>query len=678
MTQVIMKLKVGSVVLAGLGTAALLPISVHAATVAQQGWWSRLPVAVGTPVGEDQLLVQGAPDDALATAAVRFTLGAEETAEELVLPVAEQQLQPGAVVVACTTSLDWAPTKGGAWADRPVPECDSAVEGVLAANGESWSFAVAPLQAGDELDVVLLPSPNTSMRVVFEGVTSEALRVSGGGSASTSPDLTESGSSSSLAGGGSSASDGISSPASGAGFTVPALPDPAVPSAGAASEIPAAGGSSSVAAPRIPAAPGDLLGDVSDAGRSNGAGVLALMGALVLAFVALRKERTDAVLAPAAALVPAGQALPSSLVGTAPGPVAASSELPSDVGAPLVATSVSVHFGGVRALEDVSIRVGPGEIVGLIGGNGAGKTTFMDCVSGYVTPDEGSITTFGQELLGASPEMRPYLSVARGYQSARLYPGLTLQETLLVALERKHPTGVLAGLLKLRGGREAEAAKRQRADEVIETLGLAAYRDKRVGELSTGTRRVLDLACMLAQEPKLLLLDEPTTGLAQRETEAFGPLLQRLQHQLGCAVLIIEHDIVLISSVCDRVYALESGRVLAEGDPDTVRRDPRVVASYLGTDDAAIFRSGSESPAADPSTSAQQGSSSPAPSASARAPGTAPRVRRGARTQPLRARGEGPLDELNRAELLDHAAELGFPGRHRMRKSELLEALRDA
>ena len=263
----------------------------------------------------------------------------------------------------------------------------------------------------------------------------------------------------------------------------------------------------------------------------------------------------------------------------------------------LETTDVSVRFGGLQALSSVCVKVGPDEIVGLIGGNGAGKTTFMDCVSGYVQPESGaSIRAFGEELVGLAPEMRPFLDVGRSYQSARLFPGLTVTEALLVAVERHQPTSVLGAILGLSSARAAEASKRVLVDELITATGLGVYREKLIGQLSTGTRRVVDLASILAQRPKLLLLDEPTAGLAQRETEAFGPLIRRVKEQLGCAVLIIEHDMVLIGELCDRVYALESGRVIAEGSPDAVRNDPKVVASYLGTDESAINRSGAITP----------------------------------------------------------------------------------
>ena len=256
----------------------------------------------------------------------------------------------------------------------------------------------------------------------------------------------------------------------------------------------------------------------------------------------------------------------------------------------LEATDVVVRFGGITALDGVTIAVAPGEIVGLIGANGAGKTTLMDCVSGYLRPEQGTIAAFGVDLTAIAPEFRPYADVGRSFQDARLFPGLTVEESLLVAVERHRPTRVLTALLGL--GRRGEREKLSLVEELIHTMGLTAYRDKLISELSTGTRRVVDIASILAQQPRLLLLDEPTSGLAQRETEAFGPLMQRVQARLGCAIVLIEHDMPLIMSLSDRVYAMESGRVIAEGTPDAVRRDARVVESYLGTGDAAINRSG--------------------------------------------------------------------------------------
>lgn len=260
---------------------------------------------------------------------------------------------------------------------------------------------------------------------------------------------------------------------------------------------------------------------------------------------------------------------------------------------PLAAESVSVSFGGVRAVRDASVRVGPGEIVGLIGGNGAGKTTFLDCVSGFVEPSpESRMTCFGHDLGPLPPEVRPYVGVVRSFQDARLYPELTVTEALLVSVERHRPTGVFAGLFHTRAGRSVEREKLALVDEIVESFGLDDFRGKRISELSTGTRRVVDLASLAGQRPRLLLLDEPTSGLAQKETEAFGPMLEWLRGHLDCAVLLIEHDMPLMRTVADRLYAFETGSIIAEGSPEEVLSDAAVIAGYLGLDDVAINRSG--------------------------------------------------------------------------------------
>jgi ABC-type branched-subunit amino acid transport system ATPase component/ABC-type branched-subunit amino acid transport system permease subunit len=273
------------------------------------------------------------------------------------------------------------------------------------------------------------------------------------------------------------------------------------------------------------------------------------------------------------------------LAETQPAPPAA-----SDI--PLVVDNVVVRFGGIAAVDGASLEVRKGEIVGLIGTNGAGKTTLLNAVSGVVPVESGSVRSFGRELVGLDPALRAHLGLGRSFQDARLFPALSVRETIQVALARQARVGMIASLLGAPWSRAAERRTRARADELIAKLGLTQWADTALVDLSTGTRRICDLAAQMAAGPGLLLLDEPTAGVAQREAEAFGPLLRDIANDLECAVLIIEHDMPLITALADRIYCLDRGKVIAEGTPAQIREDVNVVASYLGTDPAAIARSG--------------------------------------------------------------------------------------
>jgi ABC-type branched-subunit amino acid transport system permease subunit/ABC-type branched-subunit amino acid transport system ATPase component len=257
----------------------------------------------------------------------------------------------------------------------------------------------------------------------------------------------------------------------------------------------------------------------------------------------------------------------------------------------LAVRDVSVHFGGNRAVDHVSLDVCAGELVGLIGTNGAGKSTLMNAIGGFV-PASGEVELLGRDVSGLPAYRRHRAGLGRGFQAARLYPALTVRETIMVALEARERSWLLPSMTGLPPSPGAERRKRSEAAELIDFLGLGRYADEFVSNLSTGTRRIVELGTLLAVDARVLLLDEPTGGVAQREAEAFGPLIVRIQRELGAAMVVIEHDMPLIMGISDRVYCLEAGAVIAEGTPGEVREDTRVIASYLGTDERAIQRSG--------------------------------------------------------------------------------------
>jgi len=254
---------------------------------------------------------------------------------------------------------------------------------------------------------------------------------------------------------------------------------------------------------------------------------------------------------------------------------------------------LAVSFGGIRAVDDVDLSLRQGEILGLIGPNGAGKTTIMDLVSGFLVPTVGRVLLHGTDVTELGPDQRAMLGLGRSFQDARLFPSLTVRETLAISLERHITTkDPLAAALGSPATRAAERLVAEQVEELLELMNLHAFADKFVGELSTGSRRVVDLACVVAHRPSVLLLDEPSSGIAQRETEALGPLLLEIRERTGAALVVIEHDMPLIQGISDRLVALELGAVVTEGPPQEVIEHPRVVEAYLGGSDAVINRSG--------------------------------------------------------------------------------------
>ena len=256
--------------------------------------------------------------------------------------------------------------------------------------------------------------------------------------------------------------------------------------------------------------------------------------------------------------------------------------------AALEVTDLVVAFGGLRAVDDIRLRAEPGSLVGLIGPNGSGKTTLLDAVSGLVPVTAGTVRLDGEDLAYHLPEDRAALGMVRSFQNCRLFPELSVEDTLLLCQDAKRRVGILSTTLQAPWARRAERTKRELVDGVISSFGLDRFRRHRTSELSTGTRRVVDLASVVLARPRLLLLDEPTAGIAQRESEAFIPLLRRLHQVTGSTIVLVEHDVPLVFELCSKVVVMETGRVVSSGPGPDVRRDPRALAAYLGASEEAL------------------------------------------------------------------------------------------
>jgi ABC-type branched-subunit amino acid transport system ATPase component/ABC-type branched-subunit amino acid transport system permease subunit len=260
------------------------------------------------------------------------------------------------------------------------------------------------------------------------------------------------------------------------------------------------------------------------------------------------------------------------------GQIAARRESPSI----LSADGVTIRFGGVVANDGVSLDVRNGEITGLIGPNGAGKTTFFNAVSGIIEPNSGLISFAGKDITTVPAHARAALGMGRTFQIMRLFPRLTVFENVMVGTHLQNPAGTLSNLLMLRGSRSNDARLRERVRETLAFLGIERLADQRVAGLPFGILRLVELARAVVSSPKLLLLDEPASGLDVSETDAFAEHLFRIREEMGQTILIIEHDMRLVMMISDYVYVLDFGRNLAEGIPADVQRNEAVIAAYLG------------------------------------------------------------------------------------------------
>ena len=269
----------------------------------------------------------------------------------------------------------------------------------------------------------------------------------------------------------------------------------------------------------------------------------------------------------------------------------------------LEASKISVNFGSVQALVDVDLEVPPGKLVGLIGPNGAGKTTFIDAVTGFV-PASGRVLLDGRDISAEPPHVRSALGLARTWQTLELFDDLTVQENCVVASRRPTSLGTLAQIVL--GRRQPTRAA---VDEAIKILELEEFSERMPSELSQGKRKLVGVARALAGQSKLILLDEPASGLDTQESFDLGRRLRRVVDE-GVAMLLVDHDMALVLNVCDYVYVIDFGRVLAEGAPAEVRANEKVLAAYLGGVATVSESAGPTAGGAQPAPAGQTGRAS--------------------------------------------------------------------
>jgi branched-chain amino acid transport system ATP-binding protein len=243
---------------------------------------------------------------------------------------------------------------------------------------------------------------------------------------------------------------------------------------------------------------------------------------------------------------------------------------------------LSIRFGGLQALDDLSMRINEWEIVGLIGPNGAGKTTAFNCVTGFYRANRGRVLYRGEDVTNVPPHRKAAMGFGRTFQNVGMVKSTTALENLKTAQHASAGYDVLSALLGAPSARQREKELTAKADAILELLGLEQVRDMQVGGLSYGTLKLLELGCALATDPDILLLDEPSSGMGPEEAEELGDRLLALRRELGLTMLLIEHHVPLVTRVCDYVYVLNFGQLLAEGVPADIKNHPDVVAAYLG------------------------------------------------------------------------------------------------